>query len=250
MSKNQRTDIPESESEAVRVSYAPDCMEALISHYENLINPLGSVEEFEFSEGDQEELGEIIFEKHDQNNMLGNVGQSGAIKIEGFATLGTLKDLNRHRSLERFIPLLHDQVDMDQELKRRNDQCFYLCNYLDIGSFSKLRKDYEERLINTYERIKEWRKIAKEILSKEVCDEFTKYMLPHAHSTKYVFYGSFDDLQYVINLRTRNGGHIAYRKLVYEWLRNLCYLDAIWRPLLRKVIEPRIDDKHQFVDRS
>jgi thymidylate synthase ThyX len=250
VSKEQRTDIPENESYSVGVTYAPDCMESLISHYEYLINPLGSKKELEFSEEDQENLGEIIFEQHDHHNQLGNIGQSGAIKIEGFASLGTLKDLNRHRSMERFIPLLHDQIDMDRELDRRNDQCFYLCNYLDINSLSKLKKDYTERLSETYQRIKNWRKMAKKHLSREVCDEFTKYLLPHAHATKYVFYGSFDDLQYVIHLRTRNGGHIAYRVLTYEWLRNLNYLDPIWRPLLRKIIQPKIDDKHQFVDRS
>lgn len=181
---------------------------------------------------------------------MGNIGQSGAVKIEGFATLGTLKDMNRHRSLERFMPIFHDEIDMDQELNRRNDQCFYLCNYLDIPSFSKLKKNYEGKLMDTYERIREWRRMAKDVLSKEVCDEYTRYLLPHAHATRYIFYGSFDDFQYIANLRTRNGGHIAYRRLTYGWLRNLSYLDPIWRPLLRKIIEPRIDDKHQFVDRS
>ena len=250
ISDEQITDIPESESYAAEVTYSPDCMESLISHYEALINPLGSKKEFEFSEEDQEQLGEIIFEEHDHHNQLGNIGQSGAIKIEGFASLGTLKDLNRHRSMERYIPLFDDNIDMDRELDRRNDQCFYLCNYLEIGSLSKLKKEYIERLSETYQRIKDWRKLAKKHLSKEVCDEYTKYLLPHAHCTKYIFYGSFDDLQYVINLRTRNGGHIAYRVLVYEWLRKLNYLDSIWRPLLKKTIQPRVDDKHQFVDRS
>jgi thymidylate synthase ThyX len=250
ISLDQITNIPESELEGIKVVYSPDCMEVLISHYEHLINPLGSLKEYEFSENDQEDIGEILFEEHNHHNMLGNIGQSGGIKIEGFATLGTLKDLNRHRSLERFIPLLHEQVDMDQELGRRNDQCFYLCNYLDIGSLNKLKKEYSVRLEETYERIKNWRNMAKDVLSKEVCDEFTKYLLPHAHATKYIFYGSFDDLQYIINLRTRNGGHIAYRKLVYEWLRSLSYLDPLWRPLLRRIIEPLVDDKHQFVDRS
>ena len=248
--KEQVTDIPESEKDAVKVSYSPDCMEALLSHYEALINPLGSKKEFEFSESDQEKIGEIIFERHDHYNQLGNIAQSGAIKIEGFASLGTLKDLNRHRSMERFMPLLHDQIDMDQELGRRNDQCYFLCNYLDIPSFSKIRKEYEKKLEDTYERIRNWREMAKKVVSREVCDEYTKYMLPYAHCTRYIYYGSFDDLQHVVSLRTRNGGHISYRILAYEWLRSLAYMDSIWRPLLKKIIEPKIDDKHQFVDRS
>ncbi len=250
LSREQITDIPENEYETIKVSYTPDCMEALISHYEALINPLGSKKEFEFSENDQERIGEIIFEKHDHYNQLGNIAQSGAIKVEGFASLGTLKDLNRHRSMERFMPLLHDQIDMDQELGRRNDQCYFLCNYFEIPFFSKLKKEYENKLESTYKRIREWRAKAGKVISKEVCDEYTKYLLPYAHGTRYIYYGSFDDLQYVINLRSRNGGHISYRKLVYEWLRNLSYIDPVWRPLLKKVIEPKIDDKHQFVDRS
>ena len=87
-------------------------------------------------------------------------------------------------------------------------------------------------------------------MSIEVVDEFTKYLLPHAHATRYIFYGSFDDLQYVVNLRTRNGGHIAYRVLTYDWLRKLSVQDSIWRGLLKKIIVPKIDDKHQFIDRS
>jgi hypothetical protein len=87
-------------------------------------------------------------------------------------------------------------------------------------------------------------------MSLEVCDEYTKYLLPHAHATKYIFYGSFDDLQYTIDLRVRNGGHIAYRTLVYEWLRKLYEKDSIWGGLLKRTITPKADDKGQFVDRS
>lgn len=250
LSREQIDEIPSSEVESVKVKYSPDCTETLISHYEALLNPLGSKEEYEFSDEDQEELGNILFEYHDHHRLLGNIGQSGAIRIEGFASIGTLKDLNRHRSCERFIPLLDDSIDMDQELDRRDEECFYLCNYLDIPQFKGLKKEYEERLENTYRMIKMWREEAKKYMENDVVNEFTKYLLPHAHATRYIFYGSFDDLQYVINLRTRNGGHIAYRVLAYDWLRKLSIEDSIWRPLLKKIVVPQIDDKHQFVDRS
>ena len=245
----QKRDIEDYEYEAFEVSYNTDCIEELIGHYEDMINPLGSTKELTFSEDDQQAIGEIIFEHHDHYNQMGSIGQSGAIKISGFATLGTLKDLNRHRSLERYIPFLHDEIDMDQELSRRSNY-FYLCNYLEIPEFNKLRKEYESRLSETYKMIKEWRKKAKNVLDQTVVDEYTKYLLPHAHATKYNFYGSIDDFQYVINLRVRNGGHIAYRKLVYEWLRKLSVQDPFWKPLLRKKIEPKADSKGQLLDRS
>ncbi len=250
VSRKQIKHIPESEAEAVEVSFGPDSTETLITNYELLLNPLGSHDEFEFTDEDQEVLGDILFENHDHHNLIGNIGQSGAIKISGFASLGTLKDLNRHRSMERYIPWLHDEVDMDQELNRSNEDCIYICNYLDIPQLSKLKKEYQSRLSETYDMIRKWRKEGKEVLSSEVVDEYTRYLLPYAHATKYVMYGSFDDLQYVINLRTRNGGHIAYRILTYEWLRKLSIADPIWRPLLKKIIKPLYDDKSQFVDRS
>lgn len=250
MSKEQTKNIPTGECDSVNVSYSPDCTEALISHYESLINPLCSAKEYEFSINDQESISEILFENHDNYSTIGNIGQSGAVKISGFATLGTLKDLNRHRCLERFIPLLHDEIDMSKELDRENYQCFYLCDYLFLNGFSKLKKEYEKRLEETYKMIREWRSSASGSLSSDVIDEFTKYLLPHAHATRYIMYGSFDDLQYVINLRVRNGGHIAYRKLIYEWLRKLNLKDSIWKSLLRDTIAPNANNKEQFVDRS
>lgn len=250
LSRKQVKHIPDSELDSIKVSFGPDSTETLISNYELLLNPLGSLNEFEFTPEDQEAIGEIIFDKHDHHNLMGNIGQSGAIKIEGFANLGALKDLNRHRSMERFIPWLHDEIDLDQELNRPNEECVYLCNYLDIPEFSKLRKEYMVRLSETYDMIRKWREKAKDSMAKEVVDEYTKYLFPYAHCTKYVMYGSFDDIQYVVNLRTRNGGHISYRAITYEWLRKLALEDPIWNPLLKKIVKPDPNDKVQFVDRS
>lgn len=250
ISRKQINPVPENQLDAVTITNCPDSTESLISHYELLLNPLGSKDEFEFSDEDQEVIGDIIFQNHNHHNLIGNIGQSGAIKIEGFADLGVLKDLNRHRSMERYVPWLHDEVDMDQELNRPNDECVYLCSYLDILDLDKLKKEYLSRLSETYDMIRKWRIDAKEVLPIEVVDEYTRYLTPYAHCTKYVMYGSLEDLQYVTNLRTRNGGHIAYRALTYEWLRKLSVANPIWRPLLDQIVKPLYDDKGQFVDRS
>jgi len=238
------------EADSCSVNYNENAIENLLTHYELLINPLGNKKEWEFDFEDGKKIGEIIFENHDHHNLLGNLGQSGAIKLEGMATLGTLKDLNRHRSFERFIPLLHDQLNIDNELKRDNMDCFFLCNYLGIKELEKLRKEYQKALVGTYSMIKKWRKVSREFLPEEVSREYTKYLLPHAHSTKYCFYASFDDLQYTINLRTRRGGHIAYRILVYKWLELLNLQDSIWYSLLKSIEKPDPKSKEQFIDRS
>lgn len=239
-----------SEGDTCSVIYNDDPVEDLITHYELLINPLGSTEELEFDEDDERALGEKIFENHNHHNLMGNIGQSGAIKIEGMASLGTLKDLNRHRSLERYMPLFHDDLDIDKELERDSKDCFFLCNYLESSALEKLRKEYERTLTQTYDMIKNWRRVSTQFMSDEVSAEYTKYLLPHAHSTKYCFYGSIDDLQYTINLRARRGGHIAYRVLVYKWLELLREKDSIWKSLSLNIERPDIRSKEQFVDRS
>lgn len=238
------------ECDSCNVSYNTNAIEDLITHYELLLNPLGSSEELEFDSSDEKILGEMIFKNHNQHNLMGNIGQSGAIKIEGMATLGTLKDLNRHRSLERFIPLFHDEVDINNELNRDSKDCFFLCNYLEIKELGELREEYERCLIETYDMIKRWRVVSTQFMSDEVSKEYTKYLFPHAHSTRYCFYGSFDDLQYTINLRVRRGGHISYRSLVYKWLELLNSLDGIWYPLHKGIEKPDPKSREQFVDRS
>ncbi len=250
ISQQKRYESNGCEVDSCKITYNNNPIEAMITHYELLLNPLGSKQELEFDEQDQIAFGEKIFENHDHHNLIGNIGQSGAIKIEGMATLGTLKDLNRHRSLERYMPIFHDDINIDNELDRDDKECFFLCNYLELKGFEKLRKEYEEALSETYKMIKNWRRVSKQFMSEEVSSEYTKYLLPHAHSTKYCFYGSFDDLQYTINLRVRRGGHIAYRVLVYKWLELLSALDPIWKPLLSNTEKPDAKSKTQFVDRS
>lgn len=238
------------EQDTCTISYNVDPVEDLITHYELLLNPLGSKKELEFDEKDSISIGEKIFDNHNHYNLMGNIGQSGAIKIEGMATLGTLKDLNRHRSLERYMPLFHDHLNIDNELKRDEKDCFFLCDYLEMKELKGLRNEYEECLVETYKMIKNWRSVSKQFMSEEVSTEYTKYLLPHAHFTKYSFYGSIDDLQYTINLRVRRGGHIAYRVLVYKWLELLNEKDSIWKSLLKSIQKPDYKSKEQFVDRS
>lgn len=250
VSEQKRYKKENCEADTCIVGYNLDPIESMITHYELLLNPLGSKKELEFDENDEIAFGEKIFENHNHHNMLGNIGQTGAIKIEGMATLGTLKDLNRHRSLERYIPIFHDSFNIDNELDRDPKQCFFACNYLEIPNLEKLKNNYEKSLSETYRMIKNWRNVSKQFMSEEVSAEYTKYLLPHAHSTKYIFYGSFDDLQYTINLRVRRGGHIAYRTLVYRWLELLKELDPIWKPMLNSIEKPDPKSKEQFIDRS
>jgi len=195
-------------------------------------------------------ISAIIFSNHDHHHQLGNIAQSGSYKLEGVTDYGVLKDLIRHRSLEKFIPFLEEELDIDEIMASDIKTMYHLCDYLDNPKLKSLRQDYDKRMMQYYGDIKSWYLKAKEELPKDIVNEFTRYLFNHGYAARYKFYGSFDDLAYTIALRTRNGGHIAYRRLTYQWLVSLTELDPIWKGLLSKL--PKVDalSRDQFIDRS
>ena len=233
-----------------QITYNKDTIHSLLRHYQLLLFPSSKDKKIALKNYTLKKLGQIIFAHHDQHHQLGNLAQSGSFAIEGWADFGILKDLNRHRSLERFVPIWTDYLDLNQELARENKDLFFLCNYLAIPELKKLKQQYEHRLIATYAKIKQFYLDSKDVLGENLRREYTLYLLPHAHATKYRFYGSFDDLQYTIHLRSRNGGHIAYRSLTYTWAQKLAELNPIWQALLDKLPAVKADSRKQFIDRS
>jgi hypothetical protein len=137
---------------------------------------------------------------------------------------------------------------MTSELNR--DIPYGICNYLEIEEMHDLKEEYIKRMKVHYNKVRSWYEMAKNELSQDIANEYVKYLLTHGHATKYKFYASIDDLAYTISLRTRNGGHIAYRKLTYDWLKCMAKKDVFWTGLLNKIPEVRVDSREQFIDRS
>ena len=236
-----------TEDFSVETGIAQD--EYLLSNYESLANPLGSANEMIYENKDLEKVGEILSKYHDRYHILGNIGNAKPYLFDGFCDIGALRDVNRHRSMARFIPLFHE-LDMEKELQRENKDCFYLCPYLYVKEASKVRNEYRKYLEGTYEKVKKWRKKASKVMSKVVVDEYTKYLLPLAHATRYRFSADLDSLQYTVDLRTRNGGHIAYRELTYSWLAKASMKDPLLQKFLNKIEKPDFKSKEQFLDRK
>ncbi len=247
ISKYRTSDIPFE----LFVSPNRDPSAELIENYSLLINPYSKLilGEDEF-ENVKKKVSEIIFQNHNHHHQLGNVGQSGSYLISGIADYGAIKDLIRHRSFEKFIPLFEEELDFDKEMEREAKDMFRLCDYLEIPEFQALREKYSKNMLDYYSRVKKWYKLLQKEASKDIANEYGRYVLNHGYRVFYKFYGSFDDIAYTISLRTRNGGHIAYRKLTRDWLKALNILDPIWSGFDAKLPEVIINDRHQFVDRS
>jgi len=232
------------------ISESSDTVKQLIEHYLLSIDTSAKVKDIEISNEIRSEVGDILAKYHHHYNQIGNSAQTGAYQIDGYADHGVLKDLNRHRSMERFIPLWETYTDIRQELNREPDKMFYLCDYLEISDLTELKTQYLTKFIDTYKKIVKWIKLAEDNISNELLNEFGRYLLPHAHATRYRFYGSIDDMQYTINLRTRPGGHIAYRGLTDHWLDQLVKIDGFWGGFRKNVPLVKADSKKQFLNRD
>jgi len=245
-------------SESSSISFSNDTVDSLIKHYILLLNPLADLKKIKISRELVGKIGGILSKNHNHHNQIGNIAQTGSILIEGYGDYGGIvKDINRHRSLERFFPLFHNQLDINKELDRDEIDCFVLYEYLKFPEMNLLRKDYEKRLVEGYKLVKSWIKLAKKKLKgfnteekENLIREYARYLLPHSHCTKYRLYGSVDDWQYVLSLRTRNGGHIQYRKAAGDWLSKLRSATPLFDGYFKKI--PNVDPKsrEQFFDRS
>ena len=250
LSSKQKRFIYNGNIDSLSLKYCSDPTEELISHYEFLLNPLGSSQELEISDDMQKSLGEIMFFENGGNNSLGCVSNMDVIGLTGFASLDLISSFVSSNLLKSFVPILTDEIDLEQELSRKNNQCFFWPQILNISEFKKLKKKYERSILETYEQIKKWRAMAKNVLTKEIVDEYTKYLLPRAHSTKYFFYASIDNLQYTINEKIRVSNPFEESLLMYECLRLLSLKDSIWNPLLKRVIKTNVNDVDQFLEKE
>lgn len=248
--KTSKRKFSSSPAKTLEINEDNNALASLIRNYILIQDPISKSTKIELSNIQKSQLGEALLSGHNHHNQLRNLGQQGAISIEGMADHGILKDLNRHRSMERFIPLWNESVNIDREFERPNSKMYFLCDYLDLPEMQEIRKEYESRMNATYELIKDWLKNTTGILPAALRTEYVKYLLPTGHATAYRFYGSIDDLQYTINLRSRNGGHIAYRVLTYEWAKALKKENAFWGQLVDKLPKVELSSREQFIDRS
>lgn len=115
--------------------------------------------------------------------------------LMGWIDVGSLKDINRHRCLTKYIPFLHGQMPLQFE--------FSIHPYL-IGS------PFEDLIRQAYRELEGGIVETKDLL--------------HGQKVPYIMSGVYHDWRYVLALRNRGGGHFAYK----EWAYNVSQLIKTW----------------------
>lgn len=191
--------------------------------------------------------------KYDHHSQAPSFLKEGFLNLYGFADIGSIKDLNRHRSLHKLVPFLHESTSLMPELVDRPlNRRYFICPYLNHNSKLMDLSDYYCGLLNkTYKAIENWYVTARGSIGI-YADLYGKRLVPHAHATTYVYSGSYPELSYMFNLRTRPGGHIQYRMLTYQMLETLCNSSYghMFKPLKAKIKAPSPLCEEEFIDRS
>jgi hypothetical protein len=247
---NLHVDIEEYIHPSLRIYEVKDSSIELLNRYASLLSPnnLNNQTHLDntISDSIKKEISALIFDNYDHHTEMGVIGRDGPICVRGLSDIGgTLKDLNRHRSINRFIPFLHTNFNLEEELNRSNN-LYALPPYLD--ALPKLRKEYSTVLDNTYESIRSWYSRAKDYMSVSEVNNWTKRLLPNAHMTQFMFYGSIKDWLYLTRLRVRPGGHISYRLISSDIANGIADLNPLYSEM--RLDRPEVFNAEEFLDRS
>lgn len=186
-------------------------------------------------------------------NEIGPLGSGSNVVVHGVADIGTIKDLQRHRTLPSFIPLLHSEMNISQDLQ---GESYTIHPYL-IGT--PIGQEMLAYMSVGYEKIRQWMQYlrlssvvyqsSKEYRERDTLESRTiKNLLPHGHVTPYIFYGTpYTFMGYVADLRSKPGGHMAYRLLAQAWACEISYQWPSWGCKLPPM--PTFS-RDEFIDRT
>jgi hypothetical protein len=183
---SQKQSFSSEKLEKFNFRYVEDIVENVITNFEQIINPLGSKEELEFDYNDQVYIGKLI-----SKAKLGNTLISKGSLMSGFLSLSNIGILLEN-NFQMHIPLFSDLVDIDKELDRANKDCYKLPNELENSK--DVKNEMQRKMSEIYVDIKKWRDKSKAFMSEEMSKEFTKYLFPISHVTKFNLYLDVNDI--------------------------------------------------------
>lgn len=207
---SEKQNFNEDRGERFSFQYVNDLVEHLITNFERLINPLGSKDELEFDFNDQVYIGRLL-----QGTDLGSISDSKGSYISGYIAMNEILKLLNLRHMV-YVPILSDLIDIDKELDRPDGRCFILPK----GIESNTQTEFSKRLEGLYKEIKEWRRRSKKYMSEEVSKEYTRYLLPLAHMTRFKLYLDVDD---IFNVRNED---LEYKE---EWMKLFYQRDPLFK---------------------
>ena len=202
---------------------------------------------------DIEQTSKLMFGGYDHHHEmpLGEVTRLTAVME---SSIGEVRDFNRHRAVGRFIPmpLMFGLPYNGDRAFALLDNGFTLPAYIsEILEFRGIKDKMTEAFKGYYEQTERFMRNVYANYGGDIDYGFMVNVLPLATRMDIWMHGDPKQFNYINHLRTRNGGHINYRRLV--WKLNQLIADS--EPFLsgtrldaEKMPDPA--NREQFFDRS
>lgn len=188
-------------------------MQYILALYPNLSEDLVLEYLYHLPSNVKEEIGRIILQDHHHHNLMRNMGDiRGALYVIESA-MAYIRDLNRHRSMGRFIPLLENR-DFKNVLPTGYNQNYQI-NEMEV--LKDLGEAWNEDFGGYYKRLQEMYEFL-EGCDGDIDTSFMTNLLPLGHQTKLHFSGPTIQLIYMLNLRIAEGGDFGYRNIMQQML--------------------------------
>ncbi len=201
---------------------------------------------------DKEQIGQIIFAGHSNYKEMPPIAKTTGLSLVFHCYLGEMRDLNRHRSWGRFVPLpLVYGLKWDYGTARQIiAQGFGLPLYLtDVPEFDEIGHQFLKDLENYYQQLQDFIEAIKNKFGEDFDFSFVVNLLPLGHKVDLYMHGDPKQALYLTFQRTRPGGHINYRDLAYR--ANI--LIASSSPFFKSIklpSPPQPGSREEFLDRS
>lgn len=198
------------------------------------------------------EISLKIFRNQNNYSEMPEISSTSDMTLHLSASIGEIRDLNRHRAWGRFATLptvFGTEIDVNtayQVLAKG----FTLPSYLtDVREFENIGQNFKGDLENYYKNLYKFVGLMERTFGNTIDYSFVINLLPMAHKMDFFMHGDPKQTLYMTHQRSRNGGHINYRLLAYEANQ----LVANTNPSMEGVrLEKRPDpaNREQFFDRS
>jgi hypothetical protein len=192
-------------------------------------------------------LSSIITESQGKQEKLYNPADTRGLAVTVKTNITTIRDLERHRALGVFVPLLFGSLDPEFLVQDTKHQGSNIQIHTD-PAFEKVREEWDA----------DWQLLCKDLLELFDCSKegelldpalFQK-LLPLRWETLFTLSGPFNQWNYMTSLRTRGGGDINYILLVQSMLEKIRARHPLYSHLAPQAVPFDQNNFEQWRDRS
>ncbi len=196
-------------------------------------------------------FGSEILRNHDHHKELRQLARTTSLSFIIQASIGEIRDLNRHKSVGRFIQEMRfiQGSSLDYDTARQVvSKGYTLPLYAFIQGFEHVKQEMIEGFEIYYEKLQALLEKLHELAGDSISYDFIYELLPLAHVVNLWMHFTPQSLHYLTNLRVRPGGHVNYRQIAFEISESVKKAKPFFNSL--QLQKPDLYNRQEFFSRD